>query len=213
MNRLDAMFGEAADPAAFAAAYAEHLCALIRGLDMRAVGRFVELLLEAREAGRRIFFIGNGGSAATASHFANDIAIGTRAGGKPFKAVSLTDNVAQITAIANDDGYEHVFTRQLEVLMEPGDVVVAISASGNSPNVVRALDLATRRGNRTVALTGFDGGQIARQADLVLHVRTAKGEYGPVEDVHMIIDHLVGAYLGRAVRAEAAARPVLVEVV
>ncbi|MBF0334446.1 MAG: SIS domain-containing protein [Alphaproteobacteria bacterium] len=205
MNRLDAMFDEAADPAAFGAAYAEHLCGLLRGLDMQAVGRFIDLLLEARDNGRRIFFIGNGGSAATASHFANDIAIGTRCGDQPFKAVSLTDNVAQITAIANDDGYEHVFTRQLEVLIEPGDLVVAISASGNSPNVVRALDLAAARGNRTVALTGFDGGKIAQQADLVIHVRTAKGEYGPVEDVHMIIDHLIGAYLGRAVRARAPA--------
>ncbi|MBF0375320.1 MAG: SIS domain-containing protein [Alphaproteobacteria bacterium] len=215
MNQLDAIFAESADPARFAVAYAEHLCRLLRDLDSQAIGGFIELLLDARAAGRRIFFIGNGGSAATASHFANDIAIGTRCGDKPFKAVSLTDNVAQITAIANDDGYEHVFTKQLEVLMEPGDVVVAISASGNSPNIVRALDLAKRRGNRTVALTGFDGGRIAAQADLVIHVRTAKGEYGPVEDVHMVLDHLVGAYLGRAVRAapETAHRPVLEEAI
>ncbi len=203
MNPLDALFARHSDPSGFAAGYVEHLRDLLAALDIPAVGRFIELLLEARAAGRHIFFCGNGGSAATASHFANDIAIGTRAGDRPFKAVSLGDNIAVITAIANDDGYDQIFVRQLQVLLEPGDMVVALSASGNSPNIVKALEFARARGNPTVALTGFDGGKAAALGDVIIHIGTDKGEYGPVEDMHMVIDHLVGAYLIQRVRAEA----------
>ena len=202
MNRLDQIFSHSQDPEAFADAYARRLIDMLGELDRRAVARFINVLLSARSAGRRIFFCGNGGSAATASHFANDIAIGTRSLRQPFKAIALTDNNAVLTAIANDDGYDVVFVRQLEVLLEPGDVVVAISASGNSVNVVKALELARSRGNPTVALTGFSGGRIAELADTVIHIVSDKGEYGPVEDMHMIIDHLVGSYLIRVVRQE-----------
>lgn len=205
MNRLDHIFQQNPAPVDFAEAYAKRLIDLLRELDTQAVGRFTEVLLAARKAGQRIFFCGNGGSAATASHFANDIAIGTRATDKPFKAISLTDNNAVMTAIGNDDGYDKLFVRQLEVLLEPGDVVVVISASGNSPNVVAALEFARGRGNPTVALTGFSGGRIAEMADTVIHIVSDAGEYGPVEDMHMFIDHLVGAYLLRVVRAEQAA--------
>ena len=106
-----------------------------------------------------------------------------------------------MTAIANDDGYDLVFVQQLQTNLAPGDVVVAISASGNSPNVVKAIDYANERGCRTVGLTGFDGGELARKASLNVHIPTSKGEYGPAEDGHMILDHLVGAYLARRVRA------------
>ncbi|MDE2113105.1 MAG: SIS domain-containing protein [Alphaproteobacteria bacterium] len=197
------MFTAHRDPRGFAESYADHLAKVLRSLDFGKVGEFIDIVLKARNAGRHVFFVGNGGSAATASHFANDFAIGTRCPEKPFKAVSLTDNVAAMTAIANDDGYEHLFTKQLEVLLEPGDVVVAISASGNSPNVVKALEYANARGNHTVALTGFEsGGRIAEIAKTVIHVKTRKGEYGPVEDAHIFIDHLVGSYLNRVVLVE-----------
>ncbi len=202
-NKLDEIFAADDSPKAFAAAYADYLATVVRSLNFGSVAEFVEIVLHAREGGYRVFFIGNGGSAATASHFANDFAIGTRCPEKPFKAVSLTDNVAAMTAIANDDGYEHVFVKQLEVLLERGDVVVAISASGNSPNVVKALEFANARGNHTVALTGFEtGGRIAEIAKTVIHVKTRKGEYGPVEDLHMFLDHLIGSYLNRVVLSE-----------
>lgn len=207
MNVLDEIFEGHRDPQAFAAAYAAHLADLLKNLDFGAVANFTQLVLRARVEGKRIFFVGNGGSAATASHFANDFAIGTRCPERPFKAISLTDNVAAMTAIANDEGYEELFVKQLEVLMEPGDAVVAISASGNSPNVVRALEFARVQGNPTVALTGFEtGGKIAELADIVIHVKTHEGEYGPVEDVHMFIDHLIGSYLNRVVFMERAAQ-------
>ncbi len=206
MNALDEIFAKHKDPKSFASAYADYLADIVRALNFDSVAEFANVVLAARERGHRIFFVGNGGSAATASHFANDFSIGTRCPEKPFKAVSLTDNVAAMTAIANDDGYEQLFVKQLEVLLEPGDVVVAISASGNSPNVVKALELANARGNHTVALTGFEtGGKIAELAKTVVHVKTRKGEYGPVEDVHMFLDHLVGSYLNCVVSSERAA--------
>ena len=107
-----------------------------------------------------------------------------------------------MTAIANDDGYDEVFVQQLQAQLAAGDVVVAISASGNSPNVVKALEYAKEKGAATVALTGFDGGRLAEIADQRVHIPTNTGEYGPAEDGHMILDHLVGAYLARRVRAE-----------
>jgi D-sedoheptulose 7-phosphate isomerase len=202
MNQLDLLFSKSTNLQDYARGYSAHLQTLLQKLDIQAVTRFVDTLVDARNRGARIFFCGNGGSAATASHFANDIAIGTRAAKKPFKVIALTDNNAVMTAIANDFGYDQLFTKQLEVLMEPGDVVVAISASGNSPNVVNALSLAQSRGGKTVALTGFDGGKMRQMADVVVHIDTAKGEYGPVEDMHMFLDHLVGTYLMRVVRTE-----------
>ena len=195
MNNLDRIFTK--DPVAFAGAYLDYLTSVLKTIDTREIGQFIETLLDARERGATIFFIGNGGSAATASHFANDIAIGTNSYEKPFRAVSLTDSNAIITAVGNDFGFEEIFVRQLRVLGRPGDVVVAISASGNSPNLIRAFDYAKSIGIKTVAITAFDGGKMKQIADEGVHVPTALKEYGPAEDAHMVLDHLVGAYLMR----------------
>lgn len=200
MNKLDTIYADAAGPAPFARAYLDYLVEVLSQIDTDAVAAFAEALLDARERGVRIFFVGNGGSAATASHFANDIGIGTRMYDKPFRAVSLTDNLATITAIANDDDYSEIFVRQLQIQMSAGDVVVAISASGNSPNVVKAVEYANRKGAATIALTGFDGGRLGQISELQVHIPTEKGEYGPAEDGHMILDHLVTAYLMRCVQ-------------
>jgi D-sedoheptulose 7-phosphate isomerase len=200
MNRVETIYSEDARPAAFARSYLDYVSSVLGKLDAEAIGRFIEIIMDARKRDAQIIFIGNGGSAATASHFANDIAIGPRCWDKPFRAVSLTDNMPIITAIANDHGYEHIFTLQLKTVMRPGDVVVAISASGNSPNVVRAVEYANEHGATTVALTGFDGGRLREVAQISVHVPTAKGEYGPVEDAHMVLDHLVGGFLCNLVR-------------
>lgn len=186
---------------AFASAYIEYLTRVLKGIDVKEIGRFVDTLLDARERGATIFFIGNGGSAATASHFANDLAIGTQSYEKPFRAISLTDNQAVITAVANDFGYEDIFARQLRVLGKPGDLVVGISASGNSPNLLQAFEYARSAGIRRIAITGFDGGRMKAMADEGIHVPTAPKEYGPAEDAHMMIDHLVGAYLIQLLKA------------
>ena len=199
MNSIDRFY--TADPAAFAAAYLEHVQSVLRGIDTNEIGNFIRTLIDARDRGATIFFIGNGGSAATASHFANDLSIGTNDYKKPFRAVSLADNVAVISAIGNDFGYEDIFARQLQVLGRPGDVLVAISASGNSPNLLKAFNHAHEAGIRTIALTAFDGGKLKIMADQGVHVPTGPKEYGPAEDAHMVLDHLVGAYLMRFVRA------------
>jgi D-sedoheptulose 7-phosphate isomerase len=197
MNNIDKIFTK--NPEVFAVAYLEYLVSVLKNIDVREIGQFVQTILDARERGATIYFIGNGGSAATASHFANDIAIGTNSYEKPFRAVSLTDNQAIITAVGNDFGYEDIFVRQLQVLGRMGDIVVGISASGNSPNLIKAFEYAKSAGIKTVAITAFDGGKMKPMADEGVHVPTAPKEYGPAEDAHMVLDHLVGAYLMRLI--------------
>ena len=197
-NSLDLIF--TSDAADFAQAYLEYVQTVLQRISAAEVGTFIQTLLEARERGSTIFFIGNGGSAATASHFANDIAIGTNSYEKPFRALSLTDNVPLITAVGNDFGYDDIFVRQLRILGKSGDVLVGISASGNSPNLVKAFDYAKTTGIATVAITAFDGGKMKSIADHGIHVPTGPKEYGPAEDAHMVLDHLIGAYLMRYVK-------------
>ena len=112
-----------------------------------------------------------------------------------IKAHSLTDNVHLLTAWANDASYDMVFAEQMHNYVEPGDVVIAISGSGNSPNVVEAAHWVKDQGGCVMALTGFDGGQLAKIADVAIHAETEKGQYGPVEDVHMIMDHLIMTWM------------------
>jgi D-sedoheptulose 7-phosphate isomerase len=199
-NNIDRFF--TLEPATFAAAYIKYLQSILGSLDTAEISRFIGTLLAARDRGATIFFIGNGGSAATASHFANDLAIGTNEYEKPFRAVSLTDNVPLITAIGNDFGYEEVFVRQLRILGKKGDLLIAISASGNSANLLRAFEYAQASGIKTIAITAFDGGKMKALADDGIHVPTGLKEYGPAEDTHMVLDHLVGAYLMRFVRVQ-----------
>ena len=204
MNNLDRIFTD--DAAEFARRYLQYLNEVLQAIDPEAIAQFAKTLLEARARGATVYFIGNGGSAATASHFANDLAIGTNSYEKPFRVVSLTDNQAIITAIGNDFGYEEVFVRQLRVQGRPRDVLVAISASGNSPNLIRAMEYATSADIKTVAITAFDGGRMKQIANEGVHVPTAHKEYGPAEDAHMVLDHFVGSYLIRVVRNEALTR-------
>ena len=200
MNNLDHFF--VPDPVGFASAYLGYVQSVLGKLNTAEIGRFVESLLDARRRGATVFFIGNGGSAATASHFASDLAIGSNDYDMPFRAVSLTDNVPVLTAIGNDYGFEEVFVRQLRVLGKRGDVLVGISASWNSPNLLRAFEYADSKGIKTIALTAFDGGRMREMADEGVHVPTEKGEYGPAEDVHMFLDHLVASYLTRYIKTE-----------
>ncbi|MEO8069969.1 MAG: SIS domain-containing protein [Acidobacteriota bacterium] len=191
--------------AAFARAYADRLISLLNDLDETQVAAAIDQIWAARESGARIFLVGNGGSAATASHFANDLTVGACGGAKPFRAISLVDNTALLTCLANDFGYPQVFVKQLETQMTPGDVVVALSASGNSENILRAVEFANARGNATIAVVGFDGGRLLRIAGTAVHMRTALGEFGPAEDLHLILDHVITGFLAKRCAAEAAA--------
>ena len=198
MNNIDRFFTP--DLSAFAKAYIQYLQSVLQRVDPAEIGAFIETLLDARRRGATVFFIGNGGSAATASHFANDLAFGTNDYEQPFRVFSLTDNVPVLTALGNDFGYEEIFVRQLRVMGKPNDVLVAISASGNSPNLIKAFDHALAAGIKTVAITAFDGGKMRAMADSGIHVPTEPKEYGPAEDVHMVLDHLVVSYLMRYIR-------------
>jgi D-sedoheptulose 7-phosphate isomerase len=198
MNNIDRLFD--IDAAVFASRYIDYLSEILHGIDVGEIKCLVDLLLDARERAATIFFIGNGGSAATASHFANDLGYGTESYDRPFRAFSLTDNQAVLTALANDSGYDEIFVRQLRVLGRPGDVLVAISASGNSPNLVKALEYAASAKIHTVAITAFDGGQMKKMAQHCIHVPTVPKEYGPAEDAHMVLDHLIGAFLMRSIK-------------
>ena len=120
--------------------------------------------------------------------------LGSRQFEKPFRAISLCDNQAVITAIGNDDGYENIFLQQLQTQAKAGDVLVAISASGNSPNIIKAINWSKNNKIVTVGLSAFDGGELARLSDLNIHVPTQIGEYGPAEDLHMVICGLVGSF-------------------
>tara|TARA_Y100000991_G_C21835830_1_gene290167 strand:- start:133 stop:720 length:588 start_codon:yes stop_codon:yes gene_type:complete len=188
------MITDASSPNNFSKNYFDYLKVLIDKLSIENVSKFIELILETRENNKTIFFIGNGGSASTASHFVNDISLGSRQFEKPFRAISLCDNQAVITAIGNDDGYENIFLQQLQTQAKAGDVLVAISASGNSPNIIKAINWAKDNDLTTVGLSAFDGGMLAKLSNLNIHVPTKIGEYGPAEDLHMVICGLVGSF-------------------
>ena len=176
--------------------YTAYLNRLLARLDYQEIVGMTECLLDARERGSTIFFIGNGGSAATASHFAQDLgAVGRKSGTKAFRTLSLGDSATSLTALGNDHGYKRIFSVQLENLFREGDILVAISASGNSPNIIEAVRLANRLKGTTIGLVGFDGGRLAKLCDHLIWVRTPKGEYGPVEDIHLIIDHMITTHL------------------
>jgi len=185
---------DASSPNVFSQNYFDYLKYLIDKLNTENVSEFIDLILETRDQNNTIFFIGNGGSASTASHFVNDISLGSRQFEKPFRAISLCDNQAVITAIGNDDGYENIFLQQLQTQAKSGDMLVAISASGNSPNIIKAINWAKDNNLKTVGLSAFDGGELAKLSDLNIHVPTKIGEYGPAEDLHMVICGLVGSF-------------------
>lgn len=201
MGKLDRMSIESSG--AYVEGYLEHLGGLLQGLDSRNIEEVSQIFLKARATGKSIYFAGNGGSAATASHFAQDLCeVGRKAKCTSFKGISLTDNVAFITAIGNDYGFEKIFTVQMQEVFLQGDVLVMISASGNSKNLIEAAKLANARGGITVGLLGFDGGELLKLCHKSIHVGTEKGEYGPVEDVHMVLDHLITSYLYRRLTSE-----------
>jgi D-sedoheptulose 7-phosphate isomerase len=159
-------------------------------LPLDLLNHVIYILHEARLNRRQIFIMGNGGSAATASHFVADLAKNTRKPGWPdFRVIGLTDNMAIFSALANDEGYENVFVQQLASFVEPEDVVIGISASGYSSNVLRAIDLANQVGAVTIGFTGFNGGILGTLVDIHLHVASDVIEH--VEDIHLMFEHLI----------------------
>jgi len=188
----------------FAKTYVQDLKSVLDKLPFDKLDGIVAAIESAHEAGKQIFIIGNGGSAATASHMMNDLCKGTvghkgDAPWKRFRVIALTDNVPLMTAWANDTDYNHIFSEPLKNLAQRGDVLVAISASGNSPNIIAAVEAAKQLGVQVIGLTGFGGGKLAKMADVSFDVPS--DGYGPVEDVHMILDHILTGYLYEKLKA------------
>lgn len=172
--------------------YIDDLKTIIDSLHFPEIERFIDMVVEAYKNGNFVFVIGNGGSAANASHFAQDLAKGTRLQlnqPRRLKAMSLTDNTPFITAQGNDDGFDTIFEQQLRVMASKGDYLIAISGSGNSPNIIKAVEWANANGLTTIGLTGFDGGKLKKMAhhsmNVVLH------DMCTAESVHSIILHYI----------------------
>ncbi len=174
-----------------AAAHLEEVADALRTLDMGAVERLVARLDAARSRGATVYVAGNGGSAATASHWVNDLNKATRDCGAPrMRVMGLADATSWVSALANDEGYDRVFSEQLRNFGRRGDVLVVITCSGKSPNLVAAVECAQELGVETVGLLGFDGGVLKDRVDDVVMVPTRPGAYELVEDVHGIVCHM-----------------------
>ncbi len=185
----------------FLADYHDRLAAALRRVDAKRLEAILEVLLRVSQGGGTVYVAGNGGSASLSDHSACDLSKGTHFDGHPpLRTVSLASNAALITAIANDVAYDQVFRKQLEYFLRDGDAVLLVSASGSSPNVVEACRHAHKRGVPTIAFVGFDGGELGRIADHVIHVEV--DNYGIVEDVHQGLMHVLSQYVAR-VRAQA----------
>lgn len=174
----------------FPAQYKSSLLQALETIDLAKVNLLIEAFAKARDEDRQIFVCGNGGSAATANHLACDIVKGASYGrAKRFRIMALSEQVPTITAYANDVGYAEVFAEPLKNFARPDDIVMILSGSGNSPNVVRALECGNEIGCYTIALTGRDGGKAAPLAKLNVHV--ADNHMGRIEDGHMVICHML----------------------
>ena len=182
----------------FAKDYIHGLKAVLDRLPLKPVEEIIQAIEQAQKERRQVFVIGNGGSAATASHMMNDLCKGTlgHKGDAPWprlRVIALTDNVSLMTAWANDTDYDRVFSEPLKNLAQRGDLLIAISASGNSPNIIAAVEAAKHLGVKVIGLAGFGGGKLSKLADVSFVV--ASDEYGPVEDAHMILEHIITGYL------------------
>lgn len=177
----------------FPESYKTDLMQAIDTIDLAKVNQAIEWFKQARRDGKHIFVCGNGGSASTASHFACDMVKGASFNRESrFRIMALTDQLPTLTAYANDVSYDAVFVEQLKNFAQPGDLFLGISGSGNSPNVLRAMEYANQAGCRTMALTGRDGGKLGPMAQL--NIQVAVPHMGRIEDAHMIVCHMIGYY-------------------
>jgi D-sedoheptulose 7-phosphate isomerase len=173
--------------------YKSRLFAALDTIPLDKVEQAIVWLEEARDQGRRVFICGNGGSAASASHIVCDMVKGASyQRDKKFKMMALNDSLSTLTAYSNDVGYEVVFVEPLKNFGEPGDILIAVSGSGNSPNVLRAIEWANENGLKTIGLTGRDGGRLGPMSQL--EIRVADPHMGRIEDGHMTILHMIGYY-------------------
>ena len=194
MNNLEKAFVQVSSIGQFSREYFSYLSKALESIDENEINKLGGVFESARSNGNTIFVVGNGGSAATAMTMANDVGFdilkktGTN---KAFRVFSLVENNSVITAIANDVGYENIFINQLKIHYRDGDSLIVISASGNSENVLLAADWVKSKGGTIIGFLGFTGGKLIEYCDVKIHVKTEQGEYGPVEDAHLIMNHIL----------------------
>ena len=194
MHNVDEAFNKSNSFSDFSLRYFKYISEIHSKMDLDELDMFENEFVLARESGNTIFVAGNGGSAATATTMANDIGFdiikktGTE---NPFRVFALTDNTSVITAISNDVGYENIFINQLKIHYRKGDKLIVISASGNSKNVILAAEWVKNKGGTILGMLGFDGGELRKICDFSILVPSLPGEYGPIEDVHLMINHLL----------------------
>jgi len=178
--------------------YKKALNSLIDSIDIDILESIVARFVQAHKEGKTVYVCGNGGSAATSSHWQVDFGFFVRYFTKKrMKFRSLTDQVPMITAIGNDHSYEDIFVDQMIDNFEEGDVLVAISASGNSMNVIKAVEYANKVGGTSIGLVGFKGGKLRDVSQICLFTPNPEKQYGPIEDLHMIVDHILVSYLAK----------------
>jgi len=193
MNNIELMFDKSKSIKEFADGYIKYLSKALQTIELKSLEDLESEFEEAKENQNTIFIAGNGGSATTASSMANDLGfdILKKTNTKlPFKVLSLTDNNSVMTAISNDVGFDNVFLNQLKIHFRKGDKLIVISASGNSANLINAVEWVKSQGGKTIALLGFTGGKLKNICDISVHIKTENGEYGPVEDAHLVINHI-----------------------
>lgn len=178
--------------------YRERLNNLLDAVDINALEKVIGSMINTFKNGKTVYVCGNGGSAATASHIQADFSFFVRYFTKfRPKVRALTDNVPMITAIGNDTSFNDIFVEQLKGHFEKGDTIICISASGNSENVIRAAQYANDNNGTSIAFVGFSGGKLLEVAHHALYTSNPKGDYGPIEDLHMIYDHIIVNYLSK----------------
>ena len=179
--------------AKFVISYLKDISCVLEQVCIEDIVKFLNLIKTAHTDNRRIFIVGNGGSAATASHMANDLLLGTaKNGGHGLRVQALADNIPTLTATANDVDYSEIFSNQLKVLADQNDILIAISVSGNSKNIIRAIEIAKKLGLKSVGFLGADGGSAGKMVDLSIVIPS--NGYGQVESIHLILDHLTTEY-------------------
>ena len=176
--------------------YILRLNKILEKIDLDTLNSIVRVMVDTFENDNTVYVVGNGGSASTASHMQSDFSLTIRhvTDFRP-KVVALTDNIPLLTSIGNDFSYDDIFVEQMRGKIRDKDTLIAISASGNSPNVVKAVEYANKVGGCTISFTGFDGGILHDIVDHSLHTKNPEGDYGPIEDVHLILNHLIVNYL------------------
>lgn len=182
----------------FVNSYKKRLILLLDSIDLDMLELIIVAMVKAFKNGNTLYVVGNGGSAATASHIQADFRFFVRyfTDFRP-KVVALTDNIPLMTAISNDNSYEDVFVEQMKGLFSERDLLLAISASGNSPNVIKAVEYAKQLGGKTIGFCGFTGGKLKELVDYPLYTPNQKKDYGPIEDLHMILDHMIVNYFSQ----------------